>query len=261
MRRFLSKVASALPGKKTAAFLHVPKSGGTYLGQWETSKQPVVSPLRDLGHKYIVDEAGAVNVTYLQHDPQRAHNAVIARRDIRRYYMVSSVRNLFDWFVSYAGHAGAWKSRYQSDEHNDYENAQRGFDYLLKTIANREDQWPSRKFVHCQLFSSGGDLVIDWLNRTGSLDDDLQALAERRGLSYRQMKRQRVGGISDYRRHYTDSLVELVHDTWGREIELFGFSYHPDESAKSVLGREISPRQKAAVKSRWHDDHLDLGLR
>jgi len=140
MLKLLSRIADVLPGKKTTAFLHVPKSGGTYLAQLETSKQPVISPLKYLGHSYVVDEDGDVNVIYLQHDQQRARDTVIARRDIRRYYMVSSVRNLFDWFVSYAGHAGAWNSRYQSSEHYDYENAQRGFDYLLKTIADREDQ-------------------------------------------------------------------------------------------------------------------------
>ena len=175
--------------------------------------------------------------------------------------MASSVRNLFDWFVSYAGHAGAWSSRYHSSEHYDFEIAQRGFDYLLKSIVDREEQWPSRKFIHCQLFSSGGDLVVDWLNRTRSLDDDLEALARRRGLSYQKMQRQRVGGISDYRVHYSDQLVELVYSTWKREIELFGFSYDPDGSTKTVLGREISPEQKASIKYRWRDDNLEINLR
>jgi len=258
MLKLLSRITDVLPGKEATAFLHVPKSGGTYQAQLETSKHPVISPLKYLGHSDVVDEDGDVNLTYLQHDQQHARDSVIARRDIRRYYMVSSVRNLFDWFVSYAGHAGAWNSRYQSSEHYDYENAQRGFDYLLKTIADREDQWPSRKFVHCQLFSSGGDLVVDWLNRTNSLDDDLQILARRRGLSFRKMQRQRVGGISDYRQHYSDPLVELVYSTWKRAIELFGFSYHLDSSTDGVLGLEISPQQKASIKYRWHDDRLDI---
>ena len=100
--------------------------------------------------------------------------------------------------------------------------------------------------------------MVDWLNRTSSLDDDLQALASRRGLLFRKMQRQRVGGISDYRQHYSDPLVELVHSTWKREIELFGFSYDFDSSTEGVLGLEISPQQKAAVKYRWHGDSLDI---
>ncbi len=88
-----------------------------------------------------------------------------------------------------------------------------GFEYLVKTIANRDDQWPGRKLIHCQIFSSKGDLIVDWLNRNDTLDSDLNLLAQKLGLYYKKRNKQKVGKRRDYRAYFNDSLIDLVNTT------------------------------------------------
>jgi len=160
--------------------------------------------------------------------------------------------------VSYAGHAGGWNAKYRDPEHYDYEAANKSFDFLVKTIANREDLWPNRKFIHCQLFCNNGQLITDWLNKVETLDDDLTVLAVAAGVSYKRRPRQRVGCRTDYRQYYTDSLVELVYKTWSRELKLFGYDFESTELSSGLLHRAIDKKTKGSIQYYWSDDKLFL---
>jgi hypothetical protein len=160
--------------------------------------------------------------------------------------------------VSYAGHAGGWNYRYRDPEHYDFVAANKGFDFLLKTIANREDIWPNRKFIYCQLFCNNGQLVSDWINRLETFEDDLTALAARAEVNHNPRPRQRVGNRNDYRQYYTDSLIELVYETWGRELKLFGYDFENPESSSGLLSREIDSRTKGSIRYSWSDDKLSM---
>jgi hypothetical protein len=237
------------------AYIHVPKTGGTYLAQLESDSRPVLSSLRYLGHTYVVDGEGIPNPLYSPRDAERC-GWVVPLREVERYCVVSTVRNVFDWLVSYASHAGGWNPRYRNPDHYDFEAANRSFDYLIRSLADREQPWPSRKLIHCQLFCSNGRLVTDWINRNDSLEDDLGALASRMNVSYRPRPRQRVGKRKDYREYYTPELVDLVYRTWGRELRLFGHDFEGSQDAPGALYRAIDPRIKDSVRYRWDDDAL-----
>ena len=163
-------------------FIHIPKSGGTYLLQFETDKQSVIHPIKCLGHICVINKS----ISTPEDFPPK-----IGYKDkkydqcwLKNYYVFSTIRNIFDWLVSYWGHSGGHNSKYVDKNHYDYEIAQKGFEYLVKTIAEREDEWPSRKFIHFAIFSYHGDLIVDWLNRTETLDEDLKALAKYKHLIY-----------------------------------------------------------------------------
>ena len=240
------------------AYIHIPKTGGTYLGQLESDLRPVVSSVYYLGHVYVVDKAGVPNPIYYPLDLKHSNKNVILLPKIERYLVVSTVRNIFDWLVSYAGHAGGWTTRYRNPEHYDFKAANKSFDFLVKTIANREDLWPNRKFIHCQLFCSNGQLVSDWINRMESLDDDLAALAAMAEVIHNPRPKQRVGKRRDYRQYYTDSLVELVYETWGRELKLFGYDFEHPESSSGLLSRDIDPQTKEGILYSWSEDQLSV---
>jgi len=238
------------------AYIHIPKTGGTYLNQLAGDMIPVIYPLKYLGHSYIIDDPLDLNVIYLRHALNLAKSQITRKEDINNYFNFSTVRNIFDWLVSYASFAAGWKYKNGNPSHYDYENAKKGFDYLIKTIANREDQWPSRKFIHCQIFSSKGDLVTNWLNRNETLDCDLSLLAQTLGIYYKKRKRQMVGKREDYREYYDDSLIDLVYKTWGRELKLFGFGFENSQIDFAILKKNIDIKTKQSIKYIWQKDLL-----
>jgi hypothetical protein len=239
-------------------FLHVPKTGGTYLSAREAG-QPVLSGMRYLNHAYVICHPGELNPLYVHTRPELARSKVILRHRIRAP-LFSVVRNIFDILVSYAGHAGGWNPKYANPGHYDFAPANRGFEYLLQTIANREDLWPNRRFIFQQLFDSGGGLVADRILRNETLDDDVAAMALGLNLAYRRQARARVGVRADYRSYYNDKLIRLVAETWGRELRLFGYDFDNTEAAAAtaVLPRNVDARLKAEVRYYLGSDALTI---
>jgi len=242
---------------KIPAFIHIPKSGGTYLAQLETDKQSVIYPMKYLGHCCVVNKKISIPEDFPPKVGYKNKTKYDQRWLVNGYYVFSIVRNIFDWLVSYWGHAGGHNPKYRSTNHYDYEVAQKGFEYLVKTIANREDKWPSRKFIHFAIFSYHGDLIVDWINRTENLDEDLKALAKYKNLSYSRKEKQRLGVRKrDYKSYYNDELIELVYKTWGRELKLFGYTFEGLDIENAILKRKIESSQKDNIKYFWEKDKL-----
>lgn len=256
------RVASPASIAKAPTYIHIPKTGGTYLMQLESGAGAVLGEVQSFGHSYVIDQAGDLNPVYLKHHLPLAREAVIPRRVVAERFVFSTVRNIFSWLVSYAGHAGGWNPKYENSLHYDYANARRGFDYLVKTIANRDDQWPNRKLIHCQLFSSGTDLVVDHINRQENLDDDLADLALNLRIGYQKKGTQRMGGArKDFREYYTDELIELVSTTWNRELELFGYAFDGSDKERAVIKGSMTKELKAAIRYCWKTDTLTISGR
>jgi hypothetical protein len=209
---------------REVAFIHVPKTGGTFLGQYETSNIPIIGPITQLGHATVLDADGSFEL-----DVARPYQreVIVPRSRLKDAIVFSNVRNIYTFLVSYLHHAGGINPRYRDTLHYDYELANKGFDYLVRAIADRENPWPSRRFIHYTLFAQpSGDFLPDWINYTESLDDDLMLMAEKYGLQVRKEAKQRVSGYQDHRPFYSDSLIDVVASTWAREIELFGFDFN-----------------------------------
>lgn len=246
---------------KIPAFIHIPKTGGTYLKQGETYSQSVIQPIKYLGHSCVINKLISIPEDY---PPEIGYKdkTKYDQHWLNKYFVFSTVRNIFDWLVSYWGHSGGHTPKYADKNHYDYKISQKGFDYLIKTIAEREDKWPSRKFIHFAIFSYHGDLIVDWINRTETLDGDLKALAIYKHLSYSRKGKQRVGVRDrDYKSYYNDKLIELVYKTWGRELELFGYTFEGLNIQKAVLKRKIEVSQKRNIKYFWKDDKLLINNR
>ena len=211
------------PAAREVAFIHVPKTGGTYVGQFESDQVPVVRPITYLGHVTVLDSTAQFELDVAQ---PFQRDVALPRDRLKDAIVFSNVRNIFSFLVSYLHHAGGINPRYRDTAHYDYDAASKGFDYLVRAVADRENPWPSRRFIHYSLFSQpSGDFLPDWINYTEFLDDDLRMMANRYGLEIQQRPKQRVSGHLDYRPYYDDRLIDLVASTWQREIELFGFDF------------------------------------
>jgi len=219
---------------KQTAFLHIPKTGGTYV-RYANPIKPIVNfkfnpcVLDNPNDKDPLSDPAL----YEGYEGGKLTNIPILFNNIQKYYLFTNVRNIYEWLVSWAGHIGVWKGLHSCEPV--YEYATKGFDYFIKSIANREDIWPCRKFIFAQIFSSRGTLVPQWINFNNSLDSDLKALAKQNHLNYKQQARKRDNQNKDYRTYYTDSLASLVLSTWKREIDLFGFGFEKIIESTPVL--------------------------
>ena len=236
-------------------FIHVPKTGGTSLGQLESLAAPALWPVLHLGH-VAVRSKESHNCSY---PPTGFSKRRTVPADVLSQRLVFSFcRNIFDWLVSYAAHAGGWNPRYRDTNHHDYRNVKAGFDYLLKTIANREAPWPCRKMIHFPIFSEDGELIVNWLCRTERLDEDLGELARYAGCTYTPCRRQRVGRHEDYRNYYTDDLIDLVSETWGLELQLFGYDFDGPRDDIAILPRQIHEELRASIRYHWETNHASI---
>lgn len=245
-RRFRAWLAEPDANGKAAApakvcFIHIPKTGGTYVSQHDNLDESVVSPLRNLGHATVVDPDWQL---FWDVPAPFGEGNAFPRACLGSSFVFSNIRNPYSFFVSYLHHAAGRMEQFRNPHHYDFVTAKKGFDYLLKTIADRDAPWPSRKLVHYQLFAQpSGAPAVDWINCTASLDSHLLEMANAFGLHYRQGRPQRVGPLGDYRSYYTEELTDLVHRTWKREIDLFGFEFEKPRSRYAP--RELTERTQA----------------
>lgn len=240
---------------KKYVFLHVPKTGGTYVAR----NGDVLKPIYDLNHSVLV------NMPYTGSDDYPPNPGYLSkmRKDISlvirpNRVCFATVRNPFDWLVSYWCHCGKDidESTFPPPEHYDYRIARKGFDYFVRSIADRSVGWPSRKFIYFAFFAYHGDFVVDRLIHQENLDSELAEFArDSEGLQYRHQPKAMVSKNRnpDYRVYYDDRLVGVVWDTWWRELRLYGYAFE-EGRVYGLLDKVVPSKTKHSLRYSWKDD-------
>ena len=252
-----NKLCSFGKGKEPL-FIHCPKTGGTYVSQYESNNSSVIEPLHSIGHTFIVDNRNDKNPFYYGHDINRENNVFLSKMICGRP-LFTIVRNHFDFFVSYYFHAKGINPKYRNINHYDYKNCKKGFEHLLNVIAERDDLWPNKKFIFPQVFSSKGDIIVDYIARTHTLDEDCNQFAKKYNLKYTRKLKQRVGRSNDERNlndFYSDGMIDLVNNTWNKELNLYGFTYEEEIRKSAIIPRIVDQKHKKAIKYDYWNDRL-----
>ncbi len=191
--------------------IHMPKTGGTYVSSLEDTF-PHINFSHCLIRNDRTDRFCPTGLT------------CISSSHVKSFFLFSCVRNPLNFLVSYYYHVKGGKPEYKNPNHYDFTSAQKGFSYLLETIMNRTDKWPSRKFLYPQLFNQKGSCIIDWINRQEALNADLEKLGRYFNTVIHAKKKQRVSEKQvSYAQHYSDDLFEKVTKVYQREMALFGY--------------------------------------
>ncbi len=211
--------------KKIPVFVHIPKTGGTYVNSC-FSRDAFVSLSHMLLREKLTDQYIPVGLMGTKWKPSANH------------VLFTTVRNPLTFFRSYYHHV-IGHGNYHNPLHYDYKIAQKGFDDLMRTIMGREDVWPSRKFLYPQLFDQSGKLIVSWINRIENLDEDMKLFAEMQGYSFLPGEKKRAAPVKDLSEYYSDALMEKVCEVYAREFDTFGYSIYGLKST-GKLYRDVS---------------------
>lgn len=201
---------SLLTGKKIPVFVHIPKTGGTYVASC-FPRDGFVTLNHMLLRDKLTDQYIPVGLMGTKWRPSSNH------------VLFTTVRNPITFFRSYYHHV-VGHGQYHNHEHYDFKIATKGFDYLMQTIMDREDPWPSRKFLYPQLFDGSGKLIVNWVNRNETLDKDMTDFAKLFGYEFKSGSKKRMSPVKNLREYYTDSLMERVCEVYSRVFKVFGYS-------------------------------------
>jgi hypothetical protein len=98
----------APPPPAKICFIHVPKTGGTFVTQRENRDQTVVFPMQDLNHATLVNK----NWEVLRDVPAPFGEAnALPLSAVDDLIVFSNARNIFSFFVSYFHHAAGHVER------------------------------------------------------------------------------------------------------------------------------------------------------
>ncbi len=192
--------------------IHIPKTGGSYLNSLSDNE------FLHLNFNHVVvrddrsDELCPIGLT------------PIKKQKLEGYFLFSTVRNPLTFLISYYHHVKNFGD-YINSKNYDYEDAQKGFKHLVLKIINRTDKWPSRNFLFPQLFNDKGEIVVDWINKNETLDNDIKELATKFDIKIPTKKESiRVSPkkISN-EEYYDQELLKLVLNIYSREMNLFGY--------------------------------------
>jgi len=228
--------------RKVAVFVHIPKTGGTYITSYFPNYGFVT-----LNHALLREALDDCHVPI---------GLIGTKFKPRQYHVLfSTVRNPLTFFRSYYHHV-VGHGKWHNHDHYDYKASQKGFYYLMQVILDRDDKWPSRKFLYPQLFDQSGKLIVKWINKNESLDEDVSLFAQSLGYRFEKGEKKRVAPVHELSEYYSDALLEQVHKVYQREFDVFGYQERHYSSNAILLHRDVS---RYTVTYDYRTDNLNLG--
>lgn len=245
-------------GKKTweehkAAFIHIPKTGGTYISRGCVGPGPVVRPFHYLAHT-IVDDIDLPDLNWTNTQPTAGFSH-------GKMPVFACVRNPFSLLVSYYEmkcRANQAKASRDVNVELDREGMV-GFRECLEILAQRKERTFARygkTFMFCQLFKTSGTLAVQYICRQETLTNDVQEFAKYFDFEYFVGGPSNEGGYwKNYHDYYTSVDADFVREHWSRELQMFGYSLE-GESEKPMIGRLVTEDDVAA----WRYDFVTDAL-
>jgi hypothetical protein len=164
------------------------------------------------------------------HTSIASYALVFSREEFTRFFKFAFVRNPWDRVVSAyfhlkAGGASRMDTRWAARHLAGIES----FEQFVELRLTTENVLTSLHFRTQTSFIAHpvtGETMVDFLGRVEDLQRDLRYVSDRLG---KRVELARVnaasGRFTDYRRHYTDKIAEIVASVYVRDIAALGYSF------------------------------------
>jgi hypothetical protein len=203
-------------------FIHVYKTGGT-------SIRSALKPYRDLPS---LPTRVLARLGLCPHPGHASAREVRSRYPDRwrDYYTFAFVRNPWAWQVSLYAFMRQEKNHPQGD-------LARSFDSFRSYLEWRVD---GNKRLQSEFVGDGeGQVLVDYIGRVETMQDDFQALCERLGIEA-SLPHKNTSSHRDYRSYYDAYTRDLVAEHFAPDIEHFGYTFDGIDASAAVSSRSRS---------------------
>ncbi|WP_044034115.1 sulfotransferase family 2 domain-containing protein [Microcystis aeruginosa] len=197
-------------------FVHIYKNAGTSI---TTVLRPfAISPWQWKAYR-LIKKAGFPSPFFDPH-PFPAHvkaseiKESLGAEKFNEYFSFAVVRNPWDWQVSH------YKYALKSETHHQHE--------LTKNLGSFEEyiKWRCENEVRYQkdFIYENNELLVDFVGRYESLDNDFNEICSRIGISV-SLPKLNVSNTKPYQSYYSEKSKELVKEAFEPDIRTFNYEF------------------------------------
>lgn len=140
---------------------------------------------------------------------------VVGQKTYDDYFTFAIVRNPWDWQVSLYNYMRKTSTHFQHDLARKFSD----FPTYLRWRCTEEIRF-QKDFI----YSVDGKLMVDFIGRYETIDEDFQTICDRIGIQVK-LPITNVSKTKPYQEYYTPELIELVRKAFAPDIELFKYEF------------------------------------
>lgn len=156
---------------------------------------------------------------FLTHTPPLFVKERVSKEVWDTYFKFAFVRNTWDWVISQMFSNGIVSDIDKLSE----DNIRKTYSYIKKFI--RGVNWCDHKSQHAFLCDRDGSVLVDFIGRFESLQDDFNKACSIIGIPQENLTIIGKSNHQHYKRYYNDHTANVVRELWQRDIENLNFKF------------------------------------
>lgn len=205
-------------------FIHVWKTGGTSIAR-------ALAPFAENGteeasfFRSLFEKKKPLSSDFEQHITCAELSEKLDQKYFKNYFKFAFVRNPLSWEVSYYHFITQKPNNHPQKEIirqlGSFEN------YIPWAAEHEMMKRSQRTFLH----DDHGNLLVDFVGKYEELEQGMNYVAKKMGLSGLELKRHNSSEHAKYQDYYTEETANIVMEAMKVDFELFGYQNHEEHGA------------------------------